>query len=179
MVLTGTTVAIAFFFWRQRKGIFDPVFRFLAKLGAKGHRFERWHQAAKELDVQISAFHTMGGRGLGTSLFFNLLGWFGGVLEAYWLLRLLDLPANLSTAFIFESLALIVQNATFFIPGRLGGSDGGRVIIFTLLGFAATKGFSFSVMRRCRELFWVAIGLLFLLRLRPKTSTNAPSNTSP
>lgn len=167
-ILSGTAAAIALFFWRQREGIFGPVLRFLAKLGLKGERFQHWREGAEKLDQEIATFHKMGGRGFGISLLFNLIGWTGGVMEAYWLLTLLQLEVDLSTAFIFESLALIVQNATFFIPGRLGGSDGGRILIFSLLGFAATKGFSFSIMRRMREFFWVGVGLVFLIRHRLK-----------
>jgi len=69
---------------------------------------------------------------------------------------------DVPTAMVIQALLLGVKAATFFIPANLGAQEGGTVLIFLGLGMSAEAAMAFSLLRRAREILWVAIGLLVL-----------------
>jgi len=69
-----------------------------------------------------------------------------------------------------------VRAASFMIPASLGIQEGGTIVLFTSLGLPANAAMAFSLLRRIRELGWLAIGFLLLSRFdieqpRRRTST--------
>ncbi len=181
-VFVCMTIAIALFFWRQKKGLFGWVFFGLSKVGIARAFFERIGAKAERLDAQISEFHDGGGRLLLVSLFFNFLGWCGGAVEGYFLLKLLGVHASLPMVFAIEALSILANNLFFFVPARLGGSDGGKVLVFLSMGMSSAMGFAFGLLRRAREIFYVAVGFVFLIQLNPfreRTAKQIPEPALP
>ncbi len=166
-VFACMTTGIALFFWRQKKGLFGWIFFGLSKVGIARAFFERLGSKAQRLDSQISGFYDAGGPRFLISLFFNFLGWCGGAVEAYFLLKLLGVHASLPMAFAIEAVSILANNLFFFVPARLGGSDGGKVLVFLSMGMSSAMGFAFGLLRRAREIFYVALGFIFLLQLNP------------
>jgi uncharacterized protein (TIRG00374 family) len=166
-VFACMTVAIALFFWRQKKGLFGWVFFGLSKIGIARAFFERIGSKAQRLDDHISGFYDSGGPRFLVSLLFNFLGWCGGAVEAYFLLKLLGVHASLPMVFAIEAISILANNLFFFVPGRLGGSDGGKVLVFVSMGMSSAMGFAFGLLRRAREIFYVALGFVFLIQLNP------------
>jgi uncharacterized protein (TIRG00374 family) len=167
------TVAISLFFWRQKKGLFGWVFFGLSKTGIARAFFERVGAKAQRLDDQISGFYHSGGPRFLVSLLFNLLGWCGGAVEAYFLLKLLGVNASLPMVFAIEAISILANNLFFFVPARLGGSDGGKVLVFLSMGMSSAMGFAFGLLRRAREIFYVALGFVFLIQLNPFRERNS------
>lgn len=50
----------------------------------------------------------------------------------------------------------------FFIPGQVGATEVTYTVVFEALGFSAAAGFSFSFLRRLRNVAAAGIGLLLL-----------------
>ena len=167
LVFALMTTGIALFFWRQKKGLFGWIFSGLAKLGIARSFFEKITQKAEKLDEQISGFYDSGSRRFLASLFFNLLGWAGGAVEAYFLLKLLGISASLPMVWAIETISILANNLFFFIPGRLGGGDTGKVLAFRSMGMTSALGLTFGLLRRAREIFYVALGYAFLLQMKP------------
>jgi uncharacterized protein (TIRG00374 family) len=166
-VFAAMTTGIALFFWRQKKGLFGWLFLGLSKIGIARAFFERVGRKAQRLDAQISDFYDAGGPRFLLSLLFNFLGWCGGAVEAYFLLKLLGVDASLPMVFAIEAISVLANNLFFFVPARLGGSDGGKVLVFLSMGMTSAMGFSFGLLRRAREIFFVALGFIFLIQLNP------------
>jgi uncharacterized protein (TIRG00374 family) len=173
VVFACMTTFIALFFWRQKRGLFGWIFVGLGKAGIAKDFFERIGSKARSLDDQISGFYNGGGLRFLLSLGFNFLGWCGGALEAYFLLKLLGVDASLPMVFAVEALSILANNLFFFVPARLGGSDGGKVLIFLSMGMSSAMGFAFGLLRRAREIFYVAVGLVFLIQLNPFRERNS------
>ncbi len=165
LVFTLMSTGIALFFWRQKKGLFGWIFKGLARIGIARSFFERISQKAETLDAQIAGFYDTGGRRFAVSLFFNLLGWAGGAVEAYFLLKLLGISASLPMVWAIETISILANNLFFFIPGRLGGGDTGKVLAFRSMGMTSALGLTFGLLRRAREIFYVTLGFLFLLQM--------------
>lgn len=181
IVFALLTTGIALFFWRQKKGLFAWIFKGLAKLGIARSFFERISQKAENLDAQISGFYDSGNRRFLLSLFFNLLGWAGGAVEAYFFLKLLGISASLPMVWAIETISILANNLFFFVPGRLGGGDTGKVLAFRSMGMTSALGLTFGLLRRAREIFFVSLGFVFLLQMKPfraKTWKGIPESPS-
>jgi hypothetical protein len=63
---------------------------------------------------------------------------------------------------IIEALGQLLERATFLIPGKLVSQEGGKALILSELGYASRVGFTVGLLRRIKELVWVAFGLIGL-----------------
>lgn len=94
------------------------------------------------------------------SICFAFMGWVAGVIELYLTLYFLGIPVGFKELWIIEALLQLVRAGSFFIPLSLGAQEGGLIVIFTSMGMAGPLGLAVSFVRRIRELFWIALGLL-------------------
>ncbi len=85
------------------------------------------------------------------------------VAEVFLALKFLGHNANVSTAFIIESLTKVINAVFSFIPGTIGVYEGGNGIILEVLGYTATVGVALALIRRGAILFSTTIGLVILL----------------
>lgn len=143
--------------WWQRKGMFVPL---LGRFGLlAGPRRAVLAERVAELDAQVRSVHrdTHGRVVLSVAAF--AAGWAMGVVEMYLILWCLGLPASWSVALAAEVLSVTVDGLLFFLPAKIGAQEGGKVLIFGLLGLDPAKGFAAGVLRRVRELTWAALGM--------------------
>lgn len=151
----------------QKRGIYGPLLDKLARLSGMPW-FLQARRRAQVIDKAITEFYEQYPREFGFSLLFNFLGWFGGALEAYLCLRLMGLPADWKVALAIETFAIFANNLAFFIPARLGVTEGSRILIFDALGFPIASGMAYGIIRRIRELAWIALGYAILSICWPK-----------
>jgi len=150
-------------FLAQRRGLSTPLVRVLDALGfaaaahAVGTRLQR-------LDGEIAAFHAAGTAGFVRSMTYFFVGWCLGAVEVSLALFLLHVPLTLERVLVIEILSTTIDAILFFVPGKVGTQEGGKVLIFTMLGLGPAQGLSFAIMRRIREMTWAAIGLAILSR---------------
>ena len=69
---------------------------------------------------------------------------------------------SLRQAFILESVNRIINVAFKFIPLRAGVDEGGTGQVSKVLGFAPQIGVTLAIIRKGRDLFWSAIGLILI-----------------
>ena len=147
----------------QRRGMFAPLLRVFEKLGlpARAPEFMRRLQG---LDDEIASIHANanGAFLLSSASFF--VGWCMGVVEIYLILWFLGVPVSVHRALTVEVLSVAIDGMLFFVPAKVGTQEGGKVLIFTLLGLDPAKGLALGIVRRIRELTWASIGLLILSR---------------
>ena len=153
----------------QRRGLFTPFLRGLQRLGV-GQSAGNLAARLRRLDEEIAAFHTSGHE-FALSISFFFAGWAWGLVEASLILVFLGVPVTFHLVLAIEVLSSAIDGILFFVPGKVGTQEGGKVLIFTLLGLDAAKGLSFGIMRRIRELTWSAIGLLIFSRLHGEART--------
>ena len=65
----------------------------------------------------------------------------------------------MADAWILESLVQLVRAGTFFIPANIGAQEGVYVFVVGALTGNASAGLAAALIRRCRELVWIAAGL--------------------
>ena len=133
--------------------------------------------AAEDLDRTLQTFYRREWQRFALSVGFHLLGWLMGAVETWLFLNVLKIPASLTTALVIETLGSAVRFATFFVPGSLGALEGANTAAFAALGLGAEAGLAFSLLRRLRQVVWIAIGVLVLLlaRARMRLAPEAPA----
>ncbi len=111
-------------------------------------------------DQAIDAFYRQSPKAVFLSLAFHFLGWLAGVMEVYLILRFLQIPVSLTTAWSIEAVWVLLRAGAFLIPASLGASEGISLAICVGLGIGAVSGVALGLVRRARELLWVGLGLV-------------------
>jgi glycosyltransferase 2 family protein len=148
--------------WGLQKGTFGPILTFLSRFKPLALRLAHYREGAYHLDELIKRFYARRRPHFLAAAGWCLLGWCGGLVETYIVLRLLAPGHGWETAFAVEGLAMLLNNIFLFVPGRAGTAEGVRTGVFALLGMAASTGVAYGLVRRARELLWVTPGLLSL-----------------
>ena len=156
-------LALALFILMQTRGLVGWGARVLDRLGIR--RMSSSGTAAR-VDAALADFYRRKPRRLALSILFHLAAWLLGIAETWLILWLLGIPVSLATATVIEAFGTGVRFATFLIPGSLGAQEGGYVVTFIALGLSGADGVTFGLVRRFRELVWVAIGLALFAAMK-------------
>jgi len=156
IVVMGVGVA-GVLLW-QRTGLFRPLRWISRRVGALGAFVDRHEELLRSTERFICE-HLEEKRRFGLSCLWFFLGWAFGIVEAWALLAVLGLPSDIPTALAIQAWSAIVTRLTTFIPGNLGAQEAGIVMIFSYLGLSSESAMAFAVLRRLRQLAWIAGGL--------------------
>jgi uncharacterized protein (TIRG00374 family) len=159
VILCGLLVLVT---WALQKGTFAPILSFLSRFKILARRLERYQDGALHVDDRIRRFYVDRRPHFFSAAGWCFLGWCGGLLETYIVLRILAPARGWETACAIESLAMLLNNMFLFVPGRAGTAEGVRTGVFVLLGLPASTGVAYGLVRRARELLWVLPGLAFI-----------------
>jgi uncharacterized protein (TIRG00374 family) len=127
-------------------------------------RLARFRHTAELLDERIGEIYEHRQEHFLESIGWCFLGWCGGFVETYVVMRLLSREADVFDAIAIETLAMLVNSVLFFIPARIGTAEGVRTALWVLVGFTAAQGIAYGLVRRARELLWLAPGMVILLK---------------
>jgi hypothetical protein len=169
----GLGALLALMTWGLRRGTYSPVLRLLARWKPLARRLDRFHAPARDLDGRIQDFFRQHRGRYAAAMGWCFLGWCGGLLETYLILRLISPGSGWIAAFAVEALAMALNNMLIFIPARIGSAEGIRVGVFLLLGLGAGPGAAYSLVRRGRELAWIVPGLLVFFHWQTNETLSA------
>jgi putative membrane protein len=147
----------------QRRGMFTPVLRLFERFGLPA-RAPEVARRIRRLDDEIARIHANANGAFFLSSTGFFVGWCMGVVEIYLILWFLGVPVSVHRALTVEVLSVAIDGMLFFVPAKAGTQEGGKVLIFTVLGLDPAKGLALGIVRRIRELTWASIGLLILSR---------------
>ncbi len=112
------------------------------------------------LDASLAGFYREHpGRGFFAFAFY-FLSWAMHAVEVYLIFLLLGHPIGWGTALCLDSLAMLISGLGFMVPASLGVQDGGNILLSLGFSLGAALGAAFSILRRLREAFWLAVGLV-------------------
>ena len=120
------------------------------------------------VDDALGRFYRTAPLRLVLSIVFHFVAWLLGSLETWLILKFLGSEVSLATATVIEAFGTAIKVATFLIPASLGALEGGFLATFLALGLSPTTAISFSLVRRVREVVWIAIGLVLFAVMRPR-----------
>ncbi|MCW5806414.1 MAG: flippase-like domain-containing protein [Deltaproteobacteria bacterium] len=165
----------------------DLLHRALRRLPS--HRFRAWIESKRAgFEATDSAFVRLRNapRRVRVVSFVMLLGaWFTETAETWVLLSLLDIHLPITDVLVMEAIVVFMRNLAFFVPAGLGVQDAGYIAFLHAFAIpnAAAAAAAFVIVKRLKELLWVAIGygsLFFLTtRVRPPGTTVLVTTTEP
>lgn len=95
-----------------------------------------------------------------------LLAWFAEAFETYVLLRLVGIHLPVHHVLAMEACAVFLRNLAFFMPAGLGIQDAGYLAFLKVFGVnLGVAGAAFVILKRSKELAWVAVGYVILMFL--------------
>jgi hypothetical protein len=92
------------------------------------------------------------------------------IVELFWIMSLMALVFPLVYPILIEAGSKIANTAFFFVPARIGASEGVMAIMFRIVGLPAAAGFTVSFARRLRSLVVALIGAFLLSSLSRETA---------
>jgi hypothetical protein len=164
-LLVIEVVCVAGFVWVQLGGVLGTAGRFLEKLG-----IDSGMRHAAQLDEALWEFYRHQCPRFLLAIGMHLVGWVLDVAEALLVLWSLALPASITMALVLEALGSAVLFVTFFVPVSLGPLEGANALAFAAVGFGASAGLAFSLVRRARQAIWFGLGLMSLAAVQPGRS---------
>ena len=161
LLLFGTAVLVVV----QRYGVFTGLLRLLRRFQLHIGFLEVRESQLLALDRAILDFYARDRRRFLLSLGVYFFGWLVEALEVYVIISCLGLSVTLPAAVSIGALSVFIKGGTFFIPGSVGAQEGGNLLLLLAFGYTDLNGITFALLRRLRELVWIAIGLACLAAL--------------
>ena len=162
LTMTGSLaveiVCVALFVMVQLRGAVGGGGRLMARL-----RFppSREHQDVLDgTDRALRSLYVEHDRGLLASVLCHFMGFALGTFEIYLVVRFLGIPISVRTAFAIGAFSTAVKFFSFMVPASLGALEGGNVAIFAAFGLSGAVALTYTLVRRLREILWVAAGFL-------------------
>ena len=178
-IVGGLGVSLLIMTWALGTGTISPILRRLTDWRPLASYLQTYQLAADTLATRIRTFYEEHGRWFLVSTGWCLIGWCGGLLETYLVLRILSPTEGWSTAVAVETMVLASNIVLGFVPARLGSAEGVRVGVFLLVGLPAAQGIAYGAIRRARELAWILPGVVILWKRHLGWFSRQRSGTPP
>lgn len=163
LVSVGLLVcSIAGFVFIQHRGLFASILSIVKKLGVRIRALEAQEEHLRSIDQTILNFYRHHKRAFLASTGVYLFGWLAESLEVFGIIYFLGGSVSFLAAISIGALAVFIKGGSFFIPGSLGAQDAGNLLLLQAFGYSDVTGITFALLRRFRELVWIALGLLCL-----------------
>jgi len=163
LVTTLIIIPLAYLIIRSEWRILSGALQFLEKRGVWPKMTTRFKPKAESFEELFYRFYAKSQRSFLSSFALDMCFHVAGVVEIFITLSFISPVApTITQAFILESVNRIINVAFKFIPLRAGVDEGGTGQVSKVLGFARGIGVTLAVVRKGRDIFWSAIGLLLI-----------------
>lgn len=162
VIVGGLGGSLLLMTWVLKSGTISPMLRRLADWRPLASFLQAPQTAADALATRIRAFYEDQWQWFLVATGWCFIGYCGGLLETYLVLRIFSPAEGWRTAVAIETMVMAFNMLFVFVPARLGIAEGVRAGVFILVGLPAAEGVAYGVIRRARELAWLLPGLVVL-----------------
>jgi uncharacterized protein (TIRG00374 family) len=153
------------------RGFFGIAARRLSAFGIASTFFQRHAREIDEVDAMIQECVRGRTRDLVLSVFWYSMMFAVSTLEVALVFLFLGLPFTWQAVLGVEVLSVLVDGLLFFVPGKMGTSEGSKMLMFKMFGLPPEKGLALGLIRRAREMLWDALGLAMYAVERTRAKT--------
>jgi hypothetical protein len=163
LLVTLIVILLVYLMIRSQARFISGTLGFLQHRGIARKLMERLKPRARSLEERVYGFYTNSERSFISIFALDCCFHLAGVLEVFITLSFISPVApTLTQAFILESVNRVINVAFKFIPLRAGVDEGGTGQVSKVLGFARGIGETLAIVRKGRDIFWSAIGLILI-----------------
>lgn len=165
LAATLVVVFVGYFLIRRQAKFLSGALGFLAGWGIAPGVIARIRPRAQVLEERVYGFYERNQNRFLSIFALDLCFHLAGVIEVYTTLMFISPVApTLRQAFILESVNRIINVAFKFVPLRAGVDEGGTGQVSKVLGFARGIGETLAIVRKGRDIFWTATGVILIWR---------------
>lgn len=148
--------------WRFLSGIFV----FLSNRTTGRNWIERATARTKTLEERIYGFYDRNRSRFLIIFALEVCFHLSGILEIYTTLSFISetIAPTLFTAFLLESVNRVINVVFKFVPLRTGVDEAGTGMLAKVLGFTTALGVTLAIVRKARDIFWTAVGVMLMVR---------------
>ena len=163
LIVTLIVILLVYLMIRSQARFISGTLGFLQHRGIARKLMERLKPRARSLEERVYGFYANSERSFLWIFALDCCFHLAGVLEVFITLSFISPVApTLTQAFILESVNRVINVAFKFIPLRAGIDEGGTGQVSKVLGFARGIGETLAIVRKGRDIFWSAIGLILI-----------------
>lgn len=171
LVTTLVVISLIYFLIRRQTRFLSGALGFLNRRGVMPKFIGKVLPRAQSLENRIYGFYATSERSFLSIFLLDMCFHVAGVLEVFITLSFISpIAPTITQAFILESVNRIINVAFKFIPLRAGVDEGGTGQVSKVLGFARGIGETLAIVRKGRDIFWSAVGLLLIWKKGHKIS---------
>jgi len=163
LVVTLLIIPLVYLIVRRQTRFLSGVVGYFGDSGVPRTFMGKLKPRAQSLEERIYGFYANTQRSFLSIFALDMCFHLVGIVEVFITLSFISPTApTWMQAFILESVNRII-NVTFkFIPLRAGVDEGGTGQVSKVLGFARGIGETLAIVRKGRDIFWSAIGVLLI-----------------
>ena len=163
LCVTLIIIPLAYLVIRRQARFLSSGIGLLEKRGVARKIMSRLKPRAESLEERVYGFYANSQRSFISIFALDMCFHLAGVAEVFITLWFISPVApTLTQAFILESVNRIINVVFKFIPLRAGVDEGGTGQVSKVLGFARGIGETLAIVRKGRDIFWSALGLLLI-----------------
>lgn len=171
LITTLVIIPLIYLLIRWQTRFLSGALGFLSKRGIVPKYIDKIRPRAQSLEDRVYGFYATSQRSFLSIFLLDMCFHAAGMLEVFITLAFISPVApTLTQAFILESVNRIINVAFKFIPLRAGVDEGGTGQVSKVLGFARDIGVTLAIVRKGRDIFWSAIGLLLIWKKNQRLS---------
>jgi hypothetical protein len=171
LITTLVIIPLIYLLIRWQTRFLSGALSFLSRRGVVPKYIDKIRPRAQSLEDRVYGFYATSQRSFLSIFLLDMSFHAAGMLEVFITLAFISPVAPTFTqAFILESVNRIINVAFKFIPLRAGVDEGGTGQVSKVLGFARDIGVTLAIVRKGRDIFWSAIGLLLIWKKNQRLS---------
>jgi len=171
LITTLVIIPLIYLLMRWQMRFLSGALGFLSRRGIVPKYIDKIRPRAQSLEDRVYGFYATSQRSFLSIFLLDMCFHAAGMLEVFITLAFISPVApTLTQAFILESVNRIINVAFKFIPLRAGVDEGGTGQVSKVLGFARDIGVTLAIVRKGRDIFRSAIGLLLIWKKNQRLS---------
>jgi hypothetical protein len=161
LVSISVTIVMGTILIRKQLPFISGAMGFLQRRGLN----EKWVGRGRAVEERVYGFYQRNSARFLPIILLECCFHLAGVLEIYTTLYFISpqQPPTLFTAFILESVNRVITMAFKFIPLRMGVDEAGTGKVSKILQFTEAVGVTLAIIRKTRDVFWAAVGMILLV----------------
>ena len=163
LIVTLLIIPLIYLIIRSQTRFLSGIVGYFGDRGVARTFLSKLKPRAQSLEERIYGFYAHTQRSFLWIFALEMCFHFAGIVEVFITLSFISpIAPTWMQAFILESVNRVI-NVTFkFIPLRAGVDEGGTGQVSKVLGFARGIGVTLAIVRKGRDIFWSAIGVLLI-----------------
>jgi len=163
LATTLVIIPAGYLLLRSQSKFLSGTLKFFGRRGVAPKLVAKITPRVQTLEERIFGFYNRNQQSFLSIFALDMCFHLAGVAEIYTTLSFISpIAPTLRQAFILESVNRIINVAFKFIPLRAGVDEGGTGQVSKVLGFTRDIGVTLAIIRKGRDIFWSAIGLLLM-----------------